>query len=110
MKNTPDNTNKPTNKPTPEQPKGVQGDLDNQGCPPLANLLAPDLMLRPSSQNSGTSRRATGKGGGKGAGKGDGGVKRITNSGGITGRLKKPRKPKTQKKITIPKTSMLKRR
>jgi hypothetical protein len=103
MTNSPDNADQPTNKPTSEQPKDVQDPLDNQGCPPLASLFAPDLAMRPSASNSGTSRRSSGKG----RSKGGGGAKRIANSGGSTGRLKK--KPKTRKKITVSKTFMLKR-
>jgi len=93
--NTPGNTDQPTS------------NLDNQGCVPLEQLLAPDLDLEPSTLNSSQRRAKGGKSSNKDGSKA-GPSKRITNSGGSTGRRKRSNRPKKHKKIAISKTSMLK--
>jgi hypothetical protein len=97
------NTDQSTNKPSREHPSTMQGDFDNQGCPPIETFRELDFVPRPSTSNSRPSSKANGKGGGKGSGGKGGNGKRIAVSCGNNLRASRKRKSrkKTNQKIIL---------
>lgn len=90
----PGNKDEAANAPESVQPPTLQGDHDNQGCPPIETLRELDFASRPSASNSPSSGKANGKGGSKGIGK------RFVISARIsegTSRKKRPLKNKNPK-------------